>query len=196
LSPLNEGLTIPAQVNYVGKGANIYDLGYELNGSVTVISNLLRTTWLWEKIRVQGGAYGAGCSLNQYSGIFSYFSYRDPNLKDTLTVYDQTADYLRNLNLHEDELLKSIIGAIGEVDAYQLPDAKGYTSLMRHLLGVTDESRQKYRDEILTTKVSDFQAFAGALDKVKDAGTVAILGSAEDVNNANEDGWLTVSKVL
>ncbi len=196
LSPLNEGLTIPAQVNYVGKGANIYDLGYELNGSVTVISNLLRTTWLWEKIRVQGGAYGAGCSLNQYSGIFSYFSYRDPNLKDTLTVYDQTADYLRNLNLHEDELLKSIIGAIGEVDAYQLPDAKGYTSLMRHLLDVTDESRQKYREEILTTKVSDFQAFAGALDKVKDGGTVAILGSAEAVNNANEDGWLTVSKVL
>lgn len=196
LTPLNEGLTIPAQVNYVGKGANIYELGYELDGSVAVISNLLRTTWLWEKIRVQGGAYGAGCSLNRYSGIFSYFSYRDPNLMDTLSIYDQTADYLRNLELHDDELLKAIIGAIGDVDGYQLPDAKGYTSLMRYLLGVTEESRQKYRDEILSTEVSDFRAFAEAMDKVKEAGTVAILGSAEAVNGANEDGWLTVSKVL
>ncbi len=196
LTPVNEGLTIPAQVNYVGKGANIYDLGYELHGSITVISNLLRTTWLWEKIRVQGGAYGAGGSLNRYSGIFSYWSYRDPNLLDTISVFDQTADFLRNLDLHEDELLKAIIGAIGEVDAYQLPDAKGYTSLVRHLLGVSEESRQKYRDEILSTSITDFKAFADALDKVKESGTVAILGAAEAINSANENGWLSISKVL
>ena len=82
------------------------------------------------------------------------------------------------------------------MDAYQLPDAKGYTSLVRHLLGVSEESRQKYRDEILSTSITDFKAFADALDKVKESGTVAILGAAEAINSANENGWLSISKVL
>jgi len=196
LSPNNEGLTIPARVNYVAKGANLYDSGYELDGSISVITNYLGTTWLWEKVRVQGGAYGGFSTFDRYSGLFSYVSYRDPNLTGTLDNYDGTAAFLRNLSLNNEELVKSIIGTIGTLDAYQLPDAKGYTSLIRHLVGVSDESRQMYRDQVLSTTAKDFKLFAETLDYVREKGVVVAMGSAEAINAANELNWLKVTKVL
>jgi Zn-dependent M16 (insulinase) family peptidase len=195
--PRNEGLTIPAQVNYVGKGANLYDLGYEVHGSISVITNYLRTTWLWEKVRVQGGAYGGFCLFRKQSGLFSYLSYRDPNLSGTLKNYDGTADFLRHIKLNPGELTKSVIGAIGALDAYQLPDAKGYTSMQRYLLGVTDEERQQYRDEVLSSSEADFRAFAEVLKKVNESGQVVVLGSSEAINGANgADPWLDVAQVM
>lgn len=182
----DEGLTIPAQVNYVAKGAPLYQLGYKLNGSIGVITNYLRTTWLWERVRVQGGAYGGFCSFDQRSGVFSFVSYRDPNLLGTLDNYDKTEDFLRSLELDSSELAKSIIGTIGDLDAYQLPDAKGYTSLVRHLVGDTDEFRQRFREEVLSTSVADFKAFANVLGQVKDQGTVVVVGSQEAIEDANK----------
>lgn len=194
----NEGLTIPAQVNYVGKGANLYDLGYQLHGSVSVIGKYLGTTYLWEKIRVQGGAYGGFSTFDRFSGVWSYLSYRDPNLMGTLANYDGTADFLRNLDLSQAELTSSIIGAIGGIDSYQLPDAKGYTSMSRHLIGESDAQRQQYRDEVLGTTTADFKALGEVLAQVNDAATVVVLGSAEAIAKANESqkDWLDVKKVM
>jgi presequence protease len=183
----HEGLTIPAQVNYVGKGANLYDLGYQLDGSVSVITNYLRTTWLWERIRVQGGAYGGFCSFDKQAGVFNYLSYRDPNLRATLDNYDQTPAFLRRLDISQDELTKSIIGAISALDPYELPDAKGYTALGRYLIGETDEHRQQYRDQVLSTDVADFKSFADVLAQVNDQGRVVVLGSQEAIEAANTD---------
>ncbi len=195
--PKNEGLTIPAQVNYVAKGANLYQLGYRVHGSMSVITNALRTTWLWEKVRVQGGAYGGFCLFRKQSGVFTYLSYRDPNLTGTLDNYDGTVGFLRNIELSDDELTKSIIGAIGTLDSYQLPDAKGYTSMMRYLLGETDSTRQKYRDEVLSASVDDFRALADVLEKLNTEGQVVVLGSAEAIAAANDDEeWLQVSRVM
>ncbi len=56
-----EALVIPSQVNFIGKAANLSSEGYRLDGSAEVIVNYLRMSFLWEKIRVQGGAYGAFC---------------------------------------------------------------------------------------------------------------------------------------
>ncbi len=194
----DEGLIVPSQVNYVGKGANLYDLGYQYHGSIQVILNYLRTGWLWERIRVQGGAYGAFCQFRKQSGVLTYLSYRDPNLLGTLDVYDATATFLRKLELSDDELTKSIIGAIGMIDAYQLPDAKGFTSLVRYLVGETDESRQQARDEVLGTTAADFRAFADVLDAVAAQGRVVVLGSQEALNKANEarGDFLTLQRVL
>ncbi|MCB9422772.1 MAG: insulinase family protein [Ardenticatenaceae bacterium] len=197
-SRTNEGLTIPAQVNYVGKGANLYDLGYQLHGSVSVIGKYLGTTYLWEKIRVQGGAYGGFSTFDRFSGVWSYLSYRDPNLLGTLANYDGTADFLRNLDLSQAELTSSIIGAIGGIDSYQLPDAKGYTSMSRHLIGESDVQRQQYRDEVLATTTADFKALGEVLTQANDAATVVVLGSAEAIAKANESqkDWLDVKKVM
>src|SRR5690606_22063019 len=104
--PANEGLTIPAQVNYVAKGTRLYDHGYTMHGSVLVIRSFLNTAYLWEKVRVQGGAYGGFSTFDRHTGVFTFLSYRDPNLTGTLKNYDAAADYLRRLDLHPDELTK------------------------------------------------------------------------------------------
>lgn len=192
-----EGLTIPAQVNYVGKAANLYDLGYEFDGSAEVITGYLRMAYLWEKVRVQGGAYGGFCVFDSNSGVFSFLSYRDPNLDATLENYDNAAGYLKNLDaksLSEGELTKAIIAAIGDMDSYQLPDAKGYTSMMRYLTGRSDEILQKERDEILSTNGEDFIAFGEVLEKAAKSKAVAVIGSQSAIEGAK--AGLKVTKVL
>jgi Zn-dependent M16 (insulinase) family peptidase len=196
-APQKEGLTIPAQVNYVGKGANLYNLGYEYDGSSEVILGYLRMTHLWEKIRILGGAYGAFVQFDDRSGVLTYLSYRDPNVAATLENYDKAAEFLKGLDasrLSDAELTKAIIAAIGEFDAYQLPDAKGYTSMMRHLTGRTDEMRQKIRDEVLSTNGEDFIAFGEVLEKVAGSDAVAVMGSQSAIENAN--AGLKITKVL
>jgi len=176
----NELLTVPTQVNYVGKGADLYKAGYKLSGSSYVISKLIGTSWLWDRVRVSGGAYGGFCDFDSHSGQFTYLSYRDPNLLKTLDTYDGTPAFLRDLALDQDALTKAIIGTIGDVDSYQLPDAKGYTALMRHVLNVSDAERQQRREEILGTTIKDFRAFAEVLETaVGPAARVAAVASAD-----------------
>jgi presequence protease len=193
-----EGLTIPARVNFVAKGARLYDLGYQFHGSTLAIQNYLRTTWLWEQVRVRGGAYGGFCTFDRYSGVFAYLSYRDPNLLGTLDAYDQAARFLKDADISRDELTKSIIGAVGQLDAYQLPDAKGYTEMVRYLLGITTDERQRIRDELLGTQPQDFKAFADVLAHINDRGLVVVMGSKEAIDEANaaRNNWLTTLKVL
>lgn len=181
-----EGLTIPSQVNYVAKGANLYAHGYTLHGSALVIRNYLGTTYLWDKVRIQGGAYGGMSSFDPLSGIYSFISYRDPNLLATLGVYDKTPEFLRNLTLSEAELHKAIIGTIGEFDTYLLPDAKGYTSLTRFLTGYDDARREQVRQQVLQTQPADFHAFADALQQVTQHGLVVVLGASETLQKANQ----------
>jgi presequence protease len=183
--PRAEALTIPAKVNYVAKGDDLIRLGYVPNGATSVIENYLRATWLWEKVRVQGGAYGGFCSVDLRSGVFAFLSYRDPNLLNTLDIYDETSTMLRQTQLSEAELTRSIIGTIGDIDAYQLPDAKGYSSMVRYLVGETEAIRQQRREEVLATTARDFRVFSDVLDKVAAGGRVVVLGSAQAVDAAS-----------
>ncbi|OGO28602.1 MAG: peptidase M16 [Chloroflexi bacterium RBG_16_54_18] len=193
-----EGLAVPSPVNYVGKGANLFELGYQADGSVDVINNYLSTTWLWEKVRVQGGAYGGFCQFNSRSGVYCYLSYRDPNLAGTLDNYDGTSEFLRHLELHPDELTKSIIGAIGDLDAYQLPDAKGYSAMARYLVGDTLESRQQWREQILSTSAEDFHHFGEVLEKLNQSGRVVAMGASDTIEKARVQypGWKLVRKII
>jgi hypothetical protein len=196
--PDHEGLTLPTQVNFVGKGANLYQHGYRLHGSIQVIVPYLRSTWLWDKVRVQGGAYGGFCTFDQQSGSLSFLSYRDPNLIQTLEVFDQTSRFLREIHLDENELTRAIIGAISEVDAYQLPDARGYTSMLRYLLQISDEERQTRRDEILATTEKDFRAFADAVEQVREQGAVVVVASPDAIQASKKvkGEWLVTTRVL
>lgn len=200
LARVNEALVVPTQVNYVGKAANLYqDAGYELHGSAYVIEKHLGTTWLWDRVRVVGGAYGGFCSFDSHSGQFSYLSYRDPNLLETLETYDGTVDFLRTTELHPEELTKAIIGTIGDIDAYQLPDAKGSTAFTRYLLGISDEERQLRREQVLGTSQKDFRNFADALECVKGKeARVAVVTSADKAAAVNEKtpNFWEIRKVL
>ncbi|CAL1410083.1 unnamed protein product [Linum trigynum] len=194
----NEAIVIPSQVNYVGKAANIYEAGYQLHGSVYVISNHISNTWLWDRVRLMGGAYGGMSHFNPYSGVCYFLSWRDPNLLNTLDIYDATGDFLRELELDNDTLTKSIIGTIGNVDSYQLPDAKGYNSMLRYLRGVTEEERQQRREEILSTSLKNFREFADAIDAVKHKGVSVAVASAGHIDAAHKDrpNYFQVKKVV
>lgn len=185
----NELLTVPTQVNYVAKSTNLYtDTDYKMHGSSLVISKYLSTTWLWDRVRVVGGAYGGFCSFDNTSGMFSYMSYRDPNLSKTIDNYDGSSGFLKSLKLDKDELTKSIIATIGDIDSYQLPDSKGYTAFMRHLLHVSDEERQQRRDEILSTKLEDFVAFGEALESATNNNSqVSAVTSKDMAKQADEE---------
>lgn len=183
-----EGLVVPSQVNYVGKGADLYRLGYRFHGSAGVITRYLRNSWLWDRVRVQGGAYGAFCSFDRLSGVLAFLSYRDPNLLRTISVFDDAALFLKNQPLSREEVTKAVIGAIGDMDSYQFPDTKGYVSMVRYLAGITDEDRQVVRDQVLSTTADDFRAFADIVSEVALKGQVTVMGSEDALKRAREEG--------
>ncbi len=193
--PGSEALTMPLRVNYVGEAANLYDLGYQLDGSVMVITGYLRNSWLWERVRAQGGAYGTFDTFDRHSGVITFLSYRDPNLLRTLEIYNNSGKFLQDLDLNPSELTKAIIGTIGDLDSYMLPDAKGYTSMVRNLLGTTDEERQRLRDQVLDTQPADFHAFGEVLAKISARDRRVVLGSAEAVEAANAESPGTFEEV-
>lgn len=174
-----EGLVIPAQVNYVGKAVNLHHLGMRVDGHALVINRYLRTAWLWDQVRVQGGAYGAFSAIDHRSGQLSMVSYRDPNVAGTLEIYDRTCDYLRQLNVDATEIDRAVIGAIGDLDTYLLPDAKGFVSLGRYLAGDSEAARQKLREEILSTTLDHFHAFGEQIAALANHGRVAAMGSKD-----------------
>ncbi|MEF8823822.1 MAG: insulinase family protein [Desulfohalobiaceae bacterium] len=184
----HEGMILPAQVNYVGKALGFSRAEFEFHGSHYVINRYLRTTWLWDKIRVQGGAYGAFSLLDRFSRVLSFVSYRDPQLAGTLSVFDNTAQFLREADINDSELNKAIVGAVGDLDRPRLPDAKGMLSLIRYLVGDDHAKRQRIRDEILATNKQDFRSFAELMDSVKERGEVAVLGGKQALDRAQDQG--------
>lgn len=177
-----EALLAPSRVNYVGCGINLYENGYQMHGSSLVITRYLRTAWLWEQIRVQGGAYGAMCSFDPGCGTFAFASYRDPNLLSTLEAYRRTSGFLKTIELDDDELTRALVGAIGGLDPCLLPDAQGYSDLARYLSGQTDEKRQQRRDEVLATTAEDFRRFGEVLG-LQNA-VISVLGSQDEISRS------------
>ncbi|WP_207264056.1 insulinase family protein [Desulfovibrio sp. Huiquan2017] len=192
--PDREGLAIPAQVNYVGKGCGLTEHGIVLTGAAQVVNKLVRTGYLWEKVRVQGGAYGAFCIMDRLAGALAFVSYRDPNVAETVKAFDGLADYLETVRVDGDELEKSIIGAIGEIDAYQLPDAKGFTALGRYLTNQDEGYLQAVREQALAASEQDFRELAQAVRVVAENGHVCVLGDSLAMENSGLD--LAIQQVL
>ena len=190
--PDHEAILTEAQINYVGKAANLYDLGHPFHGSFNVILRALRMGYLWERVRVRGGAYGAFCNLDRNSGTLIFASYRDPNVTDTLDAFDGAAEFLRTAAPAGAQLERAIVGAVGDLDAYMLPDAKGATALARWFSGETPEERARVREEMFATTTADFRAFADILQEVAEHGKTCVLGGAATRAAAEEQRWSTV----
>ena len=189
LDALMEGLHITSQVNYVAKAANLYDYGYQFNGAALVGMRLLSTGWLWDKVRVQGGAYGAFCQFDRFTGTLAMASYRDPNLEATLAAFDNTVNALAELAGDRAGLESGIIGTVGDLDEHLLPDAKGYTSLMRWLMHDSDAVRQEMREQILTAGAPALAPFQEALHHFAAHGNVCVLGPKNVLEAAAGDQW-------
>jgi Zn-dependent M16 (insulinase) family peptidase len=197
---VDEGFVVPTQVSYVVKSGLLYDEGERIPGSAQVVARFLRTGYLWDYVRVMGGAYGGFCTFSPFSGFFSFLSYRDPNLEKTLDVYDAAAEYLLQaadaLENDPEALATAIIGTIGDLDGALSPDQKGYAQFQRWIINESAEHRQKIRDEILATKPSDFRDFALRLKQMKDP-SVAVVSSKGAFETAAKAGkMMTLKDVL
>ncbi|MBO4368678.1 MAG: insulinase family protein [Desulfovibrio sp.] len=186
--PHKEVLITPARINYVGKSVNLYDAGFRYHGSVSVILRALRMGYLWENVRVRGGAYGAFCSFDRARGTLLCASYRDPNTEETLAAYDAMASYLTSFTPDSSQLTQAIVGAVGDLDTYYLPSARGALQLARYLSNDTAEQRQQMRDEMLSTKAEDFKRFAEVLALLKN-GDSCVLGGQDARLLGERKGW-------
>merc|ERR1712216_372511 len=188
---VDEGFVVPTQVNYVGKGGRLYDVGESVSGATSVISKFLGTGYMWDNVRVMGGAYGGFCQFQPRDGIFSFLSYRDPNLAGTIDVYDGASAALaqsaKDMENDPDALATAIIGAIGDMDGALSPDQKGSLQFKRWLVRESPEQRQKFRDQVLNTKPADFKEFAERLSALKDP-SCAVVSSKTAFEDASKAG--------
>ncbi|KAH8051974.1 metallopeptidase [Aureococcus anophagefferens] len=184
---LNEGFAVPTQVNYVAKGGRLYGVGEKPAGSDSVVRRFLSLDFLWNKVRVIGGAYGGSCAFNPISGAFVFSSYRDPNLKATLDNYDAAAAWMDELVVDDAELTKAVVAVIGDLDGPMTPDTRGFVSLRHYLDGTTDELRQQWRDEVLAATPEDFKAFSTRLKAMMADAKSSVFASAAAFDEANAE---------
>ena len=145
-----------------------------------VLETILRYDYFWTKIRVQGGAYGAFTSFNR-NGMMYFGSYRDPNLTETLDVFNGTADYIRNFAASEREMDKYIIGTMSNIDTPLTPQMKGSAAATCWLRGITEADRQQARDEILNTRQKDVRALAELVEDCMDENVLCVFGGQDKI---------------
>ncbi|MBU3129378.1 insulinase family protein [Clostridium tagluense] len=183
-SKKNEAFVIPSQVQYVVKAGSLKSAGYKYNGKMKVIENILNSDYLWKELRVKGGAYGGAMNFTKEDVLF--YSYRDPNLKETLNTFDEAVKFLRNFKADEKEMTNYIIGTIGSMDGLTGPHDKGAIGDNMYFSGTTKEEVQKLRDEALSTTQEDIKNFANVLEAVIKQNLYCVVGSESKVN-ANSD---------
>ena len=182
----NEGFKTPGQVQYVIRSGNFLDAGVKYHGSYEVLMNLLSYGYLWNEIRVKGGAYGGGISINGLTGNAFTYSYRDPNLAETNRIYEGMPAYVENFEADEREITKNILGTMSNVDAPMTPRMEGNRSFMAYLTGDTLENVQKTRDEILATSVQDIRNTKPMLEALLAADCICTVGSAAKVEECKD----------
>ncbi|MCX6555031.1 MAG: insulinase family protein [Candidatus Aminicenantes bacterium] len=183
--PLNEGFQDASKVQYVIKGSDYKKLGFQYNGKMNVLNQLLSTVYLQNTIRVQGGAYG-GFAIMDNAGFLAFASYRDPNLKKTVENYLGASRFLSDLILDERDLRRLIIGTISGWDRPLNPNQKGYLAVRRYLVGDTLAMLQKERDEILGTTAGDLKGFAKMVEAVMAQNNLCVVGNEKKIADEKE----------
>jgi len=186
----NEAFKTTSKVQYVLKGANFKDLGYEWSGKLLVLNQVLSTDWLQNQVRVIGGAYGGFASFNPTGNMY-FGSYRDPNLKESLEVFDQTPRYLEGFEADDKTMTRYIIGTISNMDYPETPAMKANTALSRYFNGTTKEFLQKQRNEVLSTTAEDISGMKAMVEKLMNQDYYCVYGNNEKIEQ-NKDLFMTV----
>lgn len=185
ISRENEGLMSPGSVQYVAKGYNFIELGYEYTGSLQVLQTIAGYDYLWNLIRVQGGAYGAFAAFGRGGNTY-LSSYRDPNLKRTIDVFNGIKDYLKEFNVDEQEMTKYIIGTISRIDSPLTPSMKGERAAVNYISHITQEDLQSERDQILSCTQKDIQKLSRMLGDVMNQDCFCVLGSEKEIKESKD----------
>ncbi len=195
LNKSSDGLKIASEVNYVALAGCGGKAEPTEEGKLAVAANILNTEYLWNNVRVLGGAYGSGFSFDALNGYSTFSSYRDPHLTETLDIYRKAADYIRTFEADERTMTKFVIGTMGGVDAPLSPADKGARALNAKLSGYTHDLLQKKRDAILAADVEDIRSTASFVGKILEDPNVCVVGSESGINS-NSDMFGSVQNLL
>ncbi|MCD8039037.1 MAG: insulinase family protein [Lachnospiraceae bacterium] len=182
----NEAFKTSAQIQYVCRAGN-YRTGtdYRYTGALRVLKVILGYDYFWINVRVKGGAYGCSCSFGK-TGDSYLVSYRDPNLKKTIDIFEKTGDYLRAFDADERTMTKYIIGAVSDLDMPMTPAVKGVRSLGAYLSNLDFDEIQKERDELLCCTRDDIRALAGLVDAILEQDAVCVVGNGQAIEENRE----------
>ena len=173
--PKKMGIRIPAQIAYAVKGYHLSECGMKNDGSLRVASNIISLSYLWNEVRVQGGAYGTGFPVGR-DGAMVCYSYRDPSPERSLEIYDTLSDFISEFCESDEELDKYIISAVAATEPLKAPAEQSYSADELWFSGVTDADRIKTRREMLSTDKNALKKWCNAFEKMADEGIVCVVG--------------------
>lgn len=181
----NEGFQTASKVQYVARAGNFIDRGMSYSGALQILKVILSYEYLWQNIRVKGGAYGCMSNFNRV-GEGYFVSYRDPHLKRTVEVYEGVVEYLQGFTVSERDMTKYIIGTMSNIDQPLTPSAKGERSMNLYMGKVSAEMIQAERREILEAGQEDIRRLARVVEAVLAADQLCVIGSEEKLEEDKE----------
>ena len=176
----NEGFKTSSKVQYVARVGNFIDGGQKYSGTLQILKVILGYDYLWQNIRVKGGAYGCMSNFNRIGDAY-LISYRDPNLERTMEVYEGVVDYLKNFNVSDRDMNKFIIGTMSSLDRPMNPAAKGARSMNLYMNRVSEEMLRSERGQILDARQEDIRALADVVKAMLDQKLLCVIGSEEKI---------------
>lgn len=181
----NDGIVTAGKVQYVAQGGNFIDHGYKHVGPMSVLETILRYEYLWIRIRVQGGAYGAFANFYD-DGNMIFCSYRDPNLVETLNVYKELPQYLREFTLTDREMRKYIIGTMSSLDLPMTPALRGPRAMGMYFSGAKLEDKVEFRKQVIACKPEDIVALADVVEPVLKDNHICTMGNEQKIKDAGK----------
>ncbi len=189
-----EAIITPSNVQYVVKGFNFADLGYEYSGKMRAFLNILDNEYLYPRVRLQGGAYGCYSDINE-DGNLAIYSYRDPNLARTIDMYNEAYKFLEEVEFTKEDMEKFIIGSVGQLYKPLTPDRKGEKAVADYICNVTQEDIQRWRDELLSTTNEDIRNYASMIKIGMNENYCCIVGNEGKIKE-NKTIFNKTSKLL
>ena len=181
----NEGFKTSSKVQYVARVGNFIDGGQKYSGTLQILKVILGYDYLWQNIRVKGGAYGCMSNFNRIGDAY-LISYRDPNLERTMEVYEGVVDYLKNFNVSDRDMNKFIIGTMSSLDRPMNPAAKGARSMNLYMNRVSEEMIRSERGQILDAQQDDIRALADVVKAMLDQNLLCVIGSEEKIEEQKD----------
>ncbi len=175
-----EAMIYPSNVNYVAMGYNFKEEGFKYHGGMMMLKTVLSMGYLWNKIRVQNGAYGCFCDFRRSGNMF-FVSYRDPYIDQTLKLYKEIPSYLETLELSERELLQYLIGTVSQMDFPFTPATEGRTAQIYYMVGVKEEELQANRDELFATDNETLKQFAPIIKACLEKDFYCVFSNAQNI---------------
>lgn len=178
LRRVREGLTTPGKVQYVARTGNFVKKGLAYTGALKVLQTIMSYEYLWSNVRVVGGAYGCS-AVFRANGDSAFTSYRDPQLRRTIEVFEGIPEYLRTFQVSDRDMTKYVIGTVSGMDTPLTPAMEGARSLAAALGRTSLAQLQKERDEVLSAGEADIRALAPLVEAVLEQGYLCVVGNED-----------------